>query len=127
VRADAPDQGEPVGSLPAGGPGTLMLDGPVDELPVVADRGWNRVATSGAPPAIVLWWLILWIIGLMAWPLVARLMPRFRDGGYALSRGIGLLLVGYTAWIGASLRVVPYTVWAAWGALLLVGVASFFR
>jgi YYY domain-containing protein len=117
VRADGPQDEPPTG---------LMLDGPVDELPVVADRGWNRLATDSAPLAAALWWLTLTVVGLAAWPLASHLLPHFRDGGYGLSRGIGLLLVGYFVWMGASLRVVAFTALAAWGAMLALAVISFF-
>jgi YYY domain-containing protein len=86
---------------------SLLLDRPVDELPVVDDYHWNTAASHSAALAIVTWWLAVQAIGWLAWPLARRLFRRLPDQGYLLSKSLGWLLVGYGVWLGASLRL-PY-------------------
>ena len=82
----------------------LMLDGPVEQLPAVSARGWNDAANASLPLAVLCWWLVLLLVGLAAWPLTTRIAAAWPDRGYTISKGIGLLLVSYVAWLGASLR-----------------------
>ncbi|MCX6031356.1 MAG: DUF2298 domain-containing protein [Chloroflexi bacterium] len=81
----------------------LTLSQPVDTLPVVNDFRWNRFASEWAPPAVILWYLVLGIFGWAAWPLLFPLFRGLRDRGYGLARAAGWLLVGWVHWIGVSL------------------------
>ncbi len=109
---------------PAPTPEPLMLDGPVESLPTVNNRGWNPLAMGSTAGAILVWWAVALLLGAIAWPFLATALPHWADGGYGLAKGVGLLLVGYPVWLGASLRLLPNTVAVAWGVLLLVGVAA---
>ncbi|MHB1317653.1 MAG: DUF2298 domain-containing protein, partial [Anaerolineae bacterium] len=122
VRAEEPQQFE-TSSL-AAVPGDLLLDTPVEELPVVSARGWNRHAEGSVLLAVLCWWTVLLLVGLAAWPLVARIATGWPDRGYAISKGIGLILVSYLAWMGASLRWVQNTPSAAWGAVTIVAILA---
>ena len=124
VRAEGPEKPSPAPAEPTKLP--LMLDKPVEQLPVLRDRGWNKLASGRTLVAIAVWWLALEVLGLAAWPLVRRVFAGFADGGYALTKGIGLLLSGYLVWIGASLRLVANSPPVAWGAVVLLGGCSFF-
>jgi YYY domain-containing protein len=86
---------------------SLLLDRPVDELPVVDDYHWNTVANRSAGVAIAVWWLAVQLIGWLAWPLARRLFHHLPDRGYILAKGLGWLLVGYGVWLVASLRLLP--------------------
>jgi YYY domain-containing protein len=102
----------------------LMLDQPVDTLPIVDDYRWNRIANNNHALAVVMWWAVVEIIGLLAWPLAATALSRLADKGYGLSKSLGLLLVGYIVWIGASLHLGANTLPHALTALAAVGVIS---
>ncbi|MFP3895811.1 MAG: DUF2298 domain-containing protein [Anaerolineales bacterium] len=126
VKAEDP-QKRPSGDLQAGGEGpSLMLDEPVDQLPVIEDRGWNRLAAGSTILSLLSWWIVLQILGLVALPLVGYAFPHLPDGGYYLSKGIGLLIVSYFVWVGASLRVVANRPRVVWSALVLLGGGAFF-
>lgn len=77
------------------------------------------------PVLAVLWWyLLLFLTGLIAFPLVMVALPNLRDRGWAVSRAAGLLLVSWLAWLLASTSPVPHTsltVWAAWLVVLVAG------
>ncbi len=53
--------------------------------------------------ALIRWWAALALIGAAALPLAWRLFHKLPDRGFAFARLVGLLLVGYLFWIGASL------------------------
>jgi YYY domain-containing protein len=127
VQAQGPEK-EPSGNLVAP-PQTevdLLLDTPVEQLPVEPGRGWNRWLAGSTVGLALFWWFVLLVVGWAAWPLAARVFPGLADRGYGLAKGLGLLLVGYTVWLGSSLRLLSNSPPVAWGALLLLGACSFF-
>jgi YYY domain-containing protein len=101
---------------------TLLLDQPVGELPVVADFGWNRWASESTVGAVVVWWLVVSVLGWLAWPLTFTLCSGLRDRGYVMSRSLALVVVGYLIWLPSSLHWLknglPLT-YAAIGVLVL--------
>ncbi|RME74305.1 MAG: hypothetical protein D6784_10215, partial [Chloroflexi bacterium] len=103
---------------------SLLLDTPVDQLPVVDDFRWNRAAGQSTGLAILVWWLAVTVLGLAAWPLTFALFSRLPDRGYGLSRSLGWLLVGYFVWLNSSLGGLENrlsTVLVGLGLLVLFG------
>ncbi|MER2598071.1 MAG: DUF2298 domain-containing protein [Caldilineales bacterium] len=104
---------------------TLLLDTPLDQLPVVQDFRWNTLASSSPLLAVFTWWLVLALLGWTLWPISFVLLRGFADRGYLLSRSLGWLLLGYIVWLGASLRLFSFRtpvivlVWLALAALSL--------
>ncbi|HZP26616.1 MAG TPA: DUF2298 domain-containing protein [Dehalococcoidia bacterium] len=56
---------------------------------------------------VFLFWLCLEAIGVAAFPVVFAFFGRLPDRGYAFSKVIGLLLVGYLLWMTATLGLLP--------------------
>ncbi|MYA61691.1 MAG: hypothetical protein F4X94_03855, partial [Dehalococcoidia bacterium] len=56
---------------------------------------------------VLLWLITVEIIGLAAFAPAYFLLPKLADRGWGLSKPLGILIVGYTAWILSVLRVVP--------------------
>ena len=54
---------------------------------------------------LVAWYLVVSMVGWLAFPLAYRLLPALSDRGYAASRALGLLVWGYAFWLLASLGV----------------------
>ncbi len=109
---------------------TLLLDGPVDELPIVDDFHWNRVASRHHWLAVVIWWVAIELLGLIAWPLAFAVFPNLRDRGYVLAKSLGLLFVAYLTWLAASLRLLTnslLTILLALFLLLILSLYLFFR
>ena len=69
---------------------------------------------------LLLWWLVVQLLGLAALPLTWRLFARLPGRGYPLAKALGLLLVSYLLWLGASLHVLPNSFGGAAVALVLV-------
>ena len=77
------------------------------------------VRESVAQAAIWFFWLL--VLGVAAFPLAMRLFPTLPSRGIALAPAFGLLLVGWLAWLGASVRLVPFGRVSLFGA---VGVTA---
>lgn len=69
-------------------------------------------------------YLVVSLLGLLALPLVQRLLPNLPDRGYALSKILGILSVSLLLWLGYSYGVLPNNVGGAWFAVLLFGALS---
>ncbi|MGA9192197.1 MAG: DUF2298 domain-containing protein [Anaerolineales bacterium] len=55
--------------------------------------------------AVVAWWLLVTLLGWLAFPIVRLAFPGLKDAGYPLARVIGLLLMAWGAWMLGSLGV----------------------
>ncbi len=103
---------------------SLLLEGPLDELPVIRDRGWNRLANSHPLLSILFWWLAVEVLGLVALPLTLLIFHHLADGGYILSKTLGLLVVAYLVWLAASLHLFTNSLPTILGAGLILGLVS---
>jgi YYY domain-containing protein len=90
---------------------------------------WSNTAVNegswGNRIPVLAWLIVFQFIGLIAFPLTFFIFKPFADRGYIFSKAIGLLLVGWGAWMIASLRLAPFTWWTilALMALLMLGSA----
>ena len=55
----------------------------------------------------LLWWVAIEAVGLAAFPLTYAFFRRLPDRGFAFSKVIGLLLLGYGVWMGAVIGLFP--------------------
>ncbi|HEY6286869.1 MAG TPA: DUF2298 domain-containing protein, partial [Ktedonobacteraceae bacterium] len=58
---------------------------------------------------ILIWWFMLTLLGILAYPLVFFVFRGLRDRGYIFSKTLGILLLAYCAWILASLHLVAFS------------------
>ncbi|WP_376788598.1 DUF2298 domain-containing protein [Thermoflexus sp.] len=75
-------------------------------------------------PAI-LWWLLLTLIALAAWPMTFLVFRPLPDRGLAFARPLGLMLMGFVWWWGRSLGFLPSSrggAIVAWGLVLGLGL-----
>jgi YYY domain-containing protein len=57
----------------------------------------------------LIWWLTLEVLGVAAWPVAWTVMGRLPDRGWAFSKALGLLLVGYGAWLIGMFQLAPFS------------------
>jgi YYY domain-containing protein len=72
---------------------------------------------------LIFWYVFIFLLGLVTYPLARRALPGLADKGYALSRTLGLVLLAYVTWMLGSLGV-PVSralVASVFGAITLVG------
>ena len=55
----------------------------------------------------VYWLVVLQALGLSAVPVSFRLFHRLPDKGYAFSKSLSLMVIGYVTWIGGSFGIFP--------------------
>jgi YYY domain-containing protein len=65
---------------------------------------YNRFPGLG----VVLWYLVVFGVGLLAYPLVRAALPGLSDKGYPLARFAGLLLWAWFSWLAGSAGI-PYS------------------
>jgi len=73
---------------------------------------------------VVSWWALVTLAGAAALPLCFRLLGALRNRGYTLARAAGLLLVGFTFWLLASLGFLRNTTGSMMLAWVIVLAAS---
>ena len=74
--------------------------------------------------AFLSWYVLITVVGLLAFPIAYRIFTRLPDRGYALARPFGLLLWGFIFWLLASLHILQNDLGGVLLALLLVLGAS---
>jgi len=52
--------------------------------------------------SLILWYLLITLLGLLAFPLTYKLLPSLADRGYTLARTLGLLIWSYVFWLLGS-------------------------
>ena len=84
---------------------SLLLDQPVDTLPVVDDFHWNSPGSQSPVLAVIFWWLVVQAVGLVGWPLTFVVFRNLADRGHVLSKSLTLLLAAYLVWLPSSFRL----------------------
>ncbi len=89
------------------------------------DAIYNRYPGLG----VVLWYLVIFVLGLFAYPLVRAALPGLADHGYPLARVVGLLLWAWLAWMAGSvgLSYSRLTIAISLGLIMLLGVWQAWR
>ncbi len=70
------------------------------------DYNWlqNKYPVVG----LVIWYLFVFVLGVLTYPIIRLVMPGLGDKGYALSRTLGLVILAYVPWLLSSFGV-PHT------------------
>jgi len=74
---------------------------------------------------ILTWWLYLFGVGLIFFPLTKRIFQSFFDQGYLFSKVFGLLFSSYLVWLLASFKILPFYRQTIFWALFLGAIANF--
>ena len=76
---------------------------------------------------ILVWWLIMQVLGWLAFPTAMRVFRWLPDHGYTFSKSLGLLLVSFVLWFGASTGVLSNDLGGIlFSILLLAGLSTWF-
>jgi YYY domain-containing protein len=110
-------------------PADLTL--PVDRLESMRENGtWSELFNTNSwinryqPLAVVAWYLMVFFLGLLAYPIIRAAFPGLSDRGYPLARILGLLLLAYVVWLAGSFKIEfnRLTITLAFLLLAIVGV-----
>jgi len=73
---------------------------------------------------VLAWWLVVTIGGVASFPIAFSLFRALPDRGYAFAKALGLLLVGYALWMGATIGLVGNTRGGALLVLVALAIAG---
>ncbi len=73
----------------------------------------------------LLWYCLLTLIGLIAFPIIYRILPFLADKGYAFSRIFGFLIWSYLFWITSCFGITPNNKYGAFFILTIFVVLVF--
>ncbi|MEM8863056.1 MAG: DUF2298 domain-containing protein, partial [Chloroflexota bacterium] len=76
--------------------------------------------------AAVVWWLLVIIIGRIAFPICYLIFPGLPDRGYAVSKIFGFLLISWIAWAGASVGLFAFGQMSLLIATLFIFAGAFY-
>lgn len=110
-------------------PTGLMLSPTEQVLYQKASAGSSREVSAGnwgSHAPVLAWFLVLQLFALLALPITLTTFSHLADRGYIFSKAAGLLLVGWGAWIVASLRIAPFTWWMILLVAGLLAAVAFF-
>ena len=83
------------------------------------DSVFNRYPFSGA----VLWYITVFVLGVLVYPLTRHVFSGLKDRGYPLSRTAGLLLLSYLSWLAGSTGI-PFLRITILSIFILLGTAG---
>ena len=83
----------------------------------------DSLANRNQALGVIVWYLTLFVFGAAAFPLVFSLLPNMADGGYGVSKLVGMLIVAWLAWAAATLKL---PLWSQAGLVLLLVLFSMF-
>ena len=81
---------------------------------------YNRYPFIG----LILWYLTIFFLGWLAYPIVRTALPGLSDHGYPLARTVGLLLWAWLSWMAGSLGLSYSRIMIALMLLLLVVIGG---
>ncbi|MBA4384662.1 MAG: hypothetical protein C0410_07990 [Anaerolinea sp.] len=90
---------------------------------------FNRLSSVNTSQTFgtIVWYLVLFILGLLVFPLVFTVFSGLLDRGYPLARMAALLLTAWVSWLLSSLNILPFTRWSILLAItLLVAISVYF-
>ncbi len=72
------------------------------------------------------WWFLFFALGILFLPLNYFFFKKFFDHGYIFSKILALLLISYTSWLLASLKILPFSQISILGIIILWGLINLF-
>lgn len=81
----------------------------------------DSIVNSNQVAGVVIWYASLFGFGVIAFPLVFAVFPKMADGGYGLSKLVGLLMVAWFAWAVSSLKI---PLWSQGGILFSLSLLA---
>ncbi len=108
-----------------GDPTKLMLDEPVQDLPVVDDARWSSQWTDRTPVAVAAWVAMLLVLTVAGRPLARLLFSSFPDAGQGFGRLLIMLTAGWLVWFASSYELIEFRAIWAWYSVLAMAVIGY--
>ncbi|MCY3782121.1 MAG: DUF2298 domain-containing protein [Chloroflexi bacterium] len=82
----------------------------------------DSIVNTNQAIGVIIWYATIFLFGALAFPLVFAIFPKMADGGYGVSKLVGMLLVAWLAWAVSSLKI---PVWSQAGILFSLVLLAF--
>lgn len=69
--------------------------------------------------AFMQWWFVVFLLGIIFFPLSSLFFSRFYDKGYLFSKTFGIAVSGYILWVLSSIKVLKFT---STSCLIVIGL-----
>ena len=83
----------------------------------------DSIINSNQVVGVIAWYAAIFAFGALAFPLVFSLFPNMADGGYGVSKLVGILLSAWVTWAVSSLKI---PVWSQGGIMVSMALVSVF-
>lgn len=67
----------------------------------------------------ILWWLILFCLGLFSFPLTWKLFSKFFDSGYGVTKTVGIIVPSYLIFLFSTLHILPLSRLSIFGIFVI--------
>lgn len=109
-------------------PAPTALTFPPEEREVQTNGGaWSQrffsdsLINTNQVAGVVIWYAAIFAFGAIAFPLVFAVCPALAEGGYGVSKLVGLLVVAWFSWAISSLKI---PLWSQGGILLSLALLA---
>lgn len=87
---------------------------------------WNELFSTFTTTTVpwLWWWLVLEIMSLAAFVLLRRALAWLPDGGFAIAKTLGLLLVAWIVWLAGTVHVLPFNRFGVWTVVVVLVLAA---
>ena len=65
------------------------------------------------------WWLLAFLMGMVAMPVTGRLFAGFEDKGWMFSKVLAVAVTGLLTWLLVSVKILPFTAAACIGVCVV--------
>ena len=69
------------------------------------------------------WWMLAFLMGMVAMPVTGRLFAGFEDKGWMFSKVLAITVTGFLTWFLVTAKILPFTAATCIGCLLYVLLA----
>lgn len=74
----------------------------------------------------VIWYIYVFVLGIIFFPLTAKIFPKFADRGYPFAKTLAIVIASYTIYILGIVKIVPFTQEAIFFLLILFILFSYY-
>ena len=68
------------------------------------------------------WWMLAFLMGMLAMPVTGRLFAGFEDKGWIFSKVLAIAVTGFLTWLLVAVKLLPFTTVSCIGVSVVCGI-----
>lgn len=72
------------------------------------------------------WWMLAFLMGMLAMPVTGRLFAGFEDKGWIFSKILAIAVTGFLTWLLVAVKLLPFTTVSCIGVSVVCGILCIF-